>query len=224
MADLVLWETCRCCSHFSKCSNPFASSGVCPHPTEARRATAHPYVYQPVASHRYAALLRDDLRATSIFHCWRRGKPPTNEDYLYLRSLVYNVQPRDEAAYHFIADILNEVSAHWVADVLAYYFDVFDTSPEFQLLSSQVVEVVSAAISFAIRSGRACFASPTSSLAFAFYRALDWMTSCAITSCPAQTLTFAAKSATTLCTNGASTRIWANCSRPTSRTWLLASA
>jgi len=156
MSDLVLWETCRRCIHFARCSEPFAASGICPHPTEAHKDTTHPLVCQPVASHRYARLLQHDPRAASIFHCWRRGKPPHNEDYLYLHGLAYDANTRDEAAYFLITDILNEVCVHWAGDVLVYYFDTHDTSPYFPVRSSKVWEIVNAATSMAVRCcGRA---------------------------------------------------------------------
>lgn len=150
MSSLVLWEICEVCTHFSKCSDPFAASGVCPHPSEAHRGTPHPLVFRAVGSYRYFFLLQHNVRVASIFRCWRRGKPPTNEDYLYLRALAYEDEPQDEAAYLLLADVLNEVTTHWVADVMVYYYDVLNTSPEFPALSPQIMEIVLAAVPQAI--------------------------------------------------------------------------
>ncbi len=150
MADLVLWETCRVCTHFGLCREPFAASGICPHATQARRSVSVPLIYQPIDSGRYASLLQENVRVASLFHCWRRGKPPTNDNYLYLRSLVWEQQPQDERAYHFLADILNEVCAHWSGAVLTYYFGIPDTSPEFFTRSTHVTEIVASSVSMAI--------------------------------------------------------------------------
>lgn len=82
----------------------------------------------------------------SIFHRWRRGQVPTNEDYLLLRFVAYDADPPHEEAYHFILDILSEPCSQWIVDVLAYYYGITQEAPDFLARTERLAHLMREAI------------------------------------------------------------------------------
>lgn len=151
MQELPLWSTCRRCVYFSRCSTPFAPSGVCPHPNEAEPVIVHPLTIQPQASARYLSLLSTDTRAASIFHSWRRGRVPSNADYLYLRALVWESEPAPQhAPFRFLQDVLYEALRNQVVDTLAYHQDITPGQSTFPPRAQHASQLLNAGLDMAI--------------------------------------------------------------------------
>lgn len=139
-----IWTHCRQCTRLRVCEDPFPASGRCPHPTDHVLGPVHDYVREPSQLEEYEAALAHDGVLASIYLRWVRGLRVTENDFLAIRART--VRGVDEDLAHeplaLLADILGDHLVRVTDDFATYY----------RLPDEQVLEQMSAAVAFAVKT------------------------------------------------------------------------